>query len=79
MKRSPRPPTLLYYHTDTLFVNAISIKIYKFYLLYGKLLYKLYKFPSCKRGVPMVYYRQKEKGVESNDLNRIQILKVYKF
>lgn len=41
--------------------------------MYGKLMYSLYKIPSCKRGRPMVYYRQKEKGVESNDLKEIQI------
>ena len=44
-------------------VNDTVIKRYKIYVLYGKLMYNLYKIPSCKRGVYMLYYRQKEKGV----------------
>ena len=46
--------------------------------MYGKLMYNLYKIPSCKVVFYMLYYRQKEKGVESNDLKEIQILKVNK-
>ena len=42
-------------------------------------MYNLYKIPSCKSCIHMVYYRQKEKGVESNDLKDIQILKVKSF
>ena len=30
--------------------------------MYGKLVYNLYKFPSCKVGIYMLYYRQKEEG-----------------
>ena len=30
--------------------------------MYGKLMYNLYKIPSCKAAFYMVYYRQKEEG-----------------
>lgn len=36
--------------------------IHKIYLMYGKLMYNLYKIPSCKVEFNMLYYRQKEEG-----------------